>query len=157
LIDARSSRPPVKEDDVDRDKRHESTEKQKSAKDLEKKKEKKKNLERQALEKRRVERCRGENLRRNLLMKTMATTRTTIATTPRGWRLASTKSLRARHRPTLTSRGRGPLRGRRAGPVMVNRGSPLRAALAPTPPNACTGSGRLPPATSSRVWGRPPS
>jgi hypothetical protein len=49
-IEARSSRPPVKEDEVDRDKRRESTEKQKSAKDLEKKKENKKNLERQALE-----------------------------------------------------------------------------------------------------------
>ena len=62
MIDARSSRPPVKEDDVDRDKRHESTEKQKSAKDLEKKKEKKKNLERQALEKRCVKSMqRGES------------------------------------------------------------------------------------------------
>ena len=53
-IDARSSRPPVKEDEVDRDKRRESTEKQKSAVDLKKKKEKKKNLERQALETRRA-------------------------------------------------------------------------------------------------------
>jgi len=49
-IDARSSKPLVKEDDVDRDKRRESIEKLKSAKDLEKKKEKKKNLVRQALE-----------------------------------------------------------------------------------------------------------
>ena len=61
-IDAWSSRPSVKEDDVDRDKRCESVEKQKSAKDLEKKKEKKKNLERQALEKRRAKlRQRGES------------------------------------------------------------------------------------------------
>ena len=37
-IDARSSRPPVKEDGVDRERRRESAEKQKSAKDLEKKK-----------------------------------------------------------------------------------------------------------------------
>ena len=60
-IDARSSKPPVKEDDVDHDKRHESVEKQKSAKDLEKKKEKKKNVERQALETRRAKsRQRGE-------------------------------------------------------------------------------------------------
>ena len=60
-IDARSSRPPVKEDDIDRDRRRESAEKQKSAKDLEKKKEKKKNLERQALETRRAKsRQRGE-------------------------------------------------------------------------------------------------
>ena len=62
LIDARFSRPPVKEDDADRDKRRESVEKQKSTKDLEKKKEKKKNLERQALEKRRAKsRQRGES------------------------------------------------------------------------------------------------
>jgi len=54
-------KPPVKEDDVDRDKRCESSEKQKSTKDLEKKKEKKKNLERQALETRQVKsRQRGE-------------------------------------------------------------------------------------------------
>jgi len=51
----------VKEDDVDRDKRCESTEKPKSAKDLEKKGEKKKNLTRQALETRRAKsRQRGE-------------------------------------------------------------------------------------------------
>jgi len=51
----------MKEDNVDRDKRRESAEKQKSAKDLEKKKEKKKNLERQALETRRAKsRQRGE-------------------------------------------------------------------------------------------------
>ena len=60
-IDARSSKPPVKEDEVDRDKRRESAEKQKSAKDLEKKKERKKNLEQQALETRRAKsRQRGE-------------------------------------------------------------------------------------------------
>ena len=61
-IDARSSRPPVKEDDVDHDRIHESTEKQKPAKDLEKKKDKKKNLESQALEKRRAKsRQKGES------------------------------------------------------------------------------------------------
>ena len=60
-IDARSLKPPVKDDEVDRNKRRESTEKQKSAKDLEKKKEKKKNLERQALETRRAKsRQKGE-------------------------------------------------------------------------------------------------
>jgi len=53
-IDARSSKPPVKEDDVDRDKRRESAEKLKSTKDMEKKEEKKKNLVRQALETRRA-------------------------------------------------------------------------------------------------------
>ena len=52
----------MKEDDADRDKKRESTGKQKSAKDLSKKKEKKKNLERQALEKHRVKsRQRGES------------------------------------------------------------------------------------------------
>ena len=61
-MDARSSRPPVNEDDADRDRRRESAEKQKSAKDLEKKKEKKKNLERQALEKRHAKsRQKGES------------------------------------------------------------------------------------------------
>jgi len=51
----------VKEDDVDRDRRRESAEKLKSAKDLEKKGEKKKNLARQALETRRARaRQRGE-------------------------------------------------------------------------------------------------
>jgi hypothetical protein len=49
-IDVWSSRPLVKEDEVDRDKQRQSAEKQKSAKDSEKKKEKKKNLDRQALE-----------------------------------------------------------------------------------------------------------
>ena len=60
-IDARSLKPPVKEDDVDRDRRRESVEKLKFARDLEKKKEKKKNLARQALETRRAKsRQRGE-------------------------------------------------------------------------------------------------
>ncbi|XP_021309156.1 RNA polymerase II degradation factor 1-like [Sorghum bicolor] len=61
-IDVRSSRPPVKEGEVDRNKRRESAEKQKSALDLKKKNEKKKkNLERQALEARRSKsRQRGE-------------------------------------------------------------------------------------------------
>ena len=61
VIDARSSRPPVREDEVDRDKRREFAEKQKSAIDLKKKKEKKKNLDYQALEMRRAKsRQRGE-------------------------------------------------------------------------------------------------
>ena len=47
-IDVRSSRPPVKEDEVDHDKRRQSAEKLKSAKDSAKKGEKKKNLDRQA-------------------------------------------------------------------------------------------------------------
>jgi len=60
-IDVRSSRPPVKEDEVDRDARRRSAEKQKSAKDSVKKGEKKKNLDRQALEARRAKsRQRGE-------------------------------------------------------------------------------------------------
>jgi len=60
-LDVRSSRPPVKEDGVDRDKRHQFAEKQKSAKDIEKKEKKKKNLDRQSLEARRAKsRRRGE-------------------------------------------------------------------------------------------------
>ena len=47
-IDVRSSRPPVKEDEVDRNRRRQSAEKLKSAKDSAKKGEKKKNLDRQA-------------------------------------------------------------------------------------------------------------
>jgi hypothetical protein len=50
VIDARSSWPPVKEDDVEREKRRASTEKHKTVQDAKKKKEKRKNLERQALE-----------------------------------------------------------------------------------------------------------
>jgi hypothetical protein len=53
-IDVRSSRPPVKEDEVDRDAWRQSAEKQKSAKDSTKKGEKKKNLDRQALDARRA-------------------------------------------------------------------------------------------------------
>jgi len=49
-IDVRSSRPPVKEDEVDRDRRRQSAEKLKSAKDSEMKEKKKKNLDRQSLE-----------------------------------------------------------------------------------------------------------
>jgi len=60
-IDVRSSRPPVKEDEVDRDKRCRSAEKQKAAKDSEGKEDKKKNLDRQALEARQAKsRQRGE-------------------------------------------------------------------------------------------------
>jgi len=53
-IDVRSLRPPVKEDEVDRDTRRQFAEKQKSVKDSVKKGEKKKNLDRQALEARRA-------------------------------------------------------------------------------------------------------
>ena len=46
VIDARFSRPLVKEDDAEREKRRVSVEKQKSVKDTEEKKKKRKNLER---------------------------------------------------------------------------------------------------------------
>jgi len=60
-IDVRSSRPAVKEDEVDRDKRRQSAENKKSTKVSKKKEEKKKNLDRQALEARRAKsRQRGE-------------------------------------------------------------------------------------------------
>ena len=53
-IDARSSKPPVKEDDVEHEKRRASAVKHKSVQDIEKNKEKRKNLERQTLEVRRA-------------------------------------------------------------------------------------------------------
>jgi len=52
VIDARSSRAPVKKDDVEHEKRRASTEKHKTAQDAERRKETSKNLERQALEER---------------------------------------------------------------------------------------------------------
>ena len=150
-IDARSSKPLVKEDDVDRDKRRESAEKQKSAKDLENKKEKKKNLERQALETRRAKSRQRAEPKEDSPTRMMATRATTAATTLKGWWPVSTESSRARRKKTSSSHGREPLRVHRAGPVMANGGSPLRAILVPIPPSAYTGSGRPPPPTSSRV------
>ena len=47
-------KPPVKEDDVEREKRRTSAKKHKSMQDVERKKEKRKNLERQALKERRA-------------------------------------------------------------------------------------------------------
>ena len=82
-INAQSSRPPVKEDDVDREKRCASAEKQKSVKDAEKK-EKEKNLERQALEKRRAKSRCGGSLRRTPLMRTMRTMIKMTAKIPAG-------------------------------------------------------------------------
>jgi len=109
-IEARSSKPPVKEDDVDRDKRRESAEKQKSAKDLEKKNEKKKNLERQALETRRAKsRQRGEP-EEDSPDEDDGTRATEAATTLRGWWPISTKSLRAHRKLMSSSHGREPLR-----------------------------------------------
>jgi hypothetical protein len=46
VIDARSSKPPVREDNVECEKRRTSTEKHKSVQDVERKKEMRKNLER---------------------------------------------------------------------------------------------------------------
>ena len=54
MIDTRSSKPLVKEDDAEREERCTSTEKHKSVKDIEKKEEKRKSLERQVLEERRA-------------------------------------------------------------------------------------------------------
>jgi len=133
-IDARSSKPPVKEDDVDRDRRHESAKKLKSARDLEKKKEKKKNLARQALETHRAKSRQRGSLRKNPPMRMMALMLTTTATTLRGWRPVSTGSSRACLRPASTSRGRESKMRCPADLVRVNRGSHLHAALAPTFP-----------------------
>jgi len=82
----------VKEDEVDRDRRRQSAEKLKSAKDSAKKGEKKKNLDRQALEARRAKSRQRGSLRKNPPATTMMMTRT--ATTLRGWRHASTGSSR---------------------------------------------------------------
>ena len=54
MIDARSLKPPVKEDDAEREKRRASAEQPKSVQDAEWKEEKRKNLERQALEEHRA-------------------------------------------------------------------------------------------------------
>jgi len=132
-INARSSKPLVKEDEVDRDKRRESVEKQKSAKDLEKKRKRRRisSVKRW----RHVGRSpgKGGSLRRTLPTRTTAMRATTAVTTPRGWRPVSTGSSRARRKPTSPSRGREPLRERRADAAMANRGSLLCAVLTPTP------------------------
>ena len=95
-IDVRSSRPPVKEDEVDRDRRRLSAKKQKSAKDSEKKGKRKKKLDRQALEARRAKSRQRGSLKKNPPVRIMAGMAMTTATIPRGWRLASTGSLRVR-------------------------------------------------------------
>jgi len=94
----------VKEDEVDRDRRRQSAEKLKSAKDYAKKGEKKKNLDREALEARRAKSRQRGSLRKNPPATTMMTTRT--ATTPRGWHHALTGSLRVRLEATSTPPGR---------------------------------------------------
>jgi len=104
-IDVRSLRPPVKEDEVDRDARRRSAKKQKSAKDSVKKGEKKKNLDRQALDA-----CRAKSRQRGSLRKNPPATMIVemvmrTATTPRGWRLASTGSSRVRLEATSTPHG----------------------------------------------------
>ena len=103
-MDVWSSRPPVKEDEVDRDKRRQSAEKLKSAKDSAKKGEKKKNLDRQALDARRAKsRQRGEPEEESPA-KMMTTTRTVMIL--RGWRLALTGSSRVHLEVMSTLPGR---------------------------------------------------
>jgi len=127
----------VKEDEVDRDRRRQSAEKLKSAKDSAKKGGKKKNLDRQALEARRAKSRQRGSLRKNPPATTTMTTR--VATTPRGWRHVLTRSSRARLEVTLTSLGRrlrrrvradptalGPTRLLRPWPVRSRRAVPLR-------------------------------
>jgi len=88
-IDARSSRPLVEEDDVDCDRRRESTEKQKSVKDIEKKKKRK-------IISRNVERNRGRrgSPRRTLPTRMTAKRATTTVTILTGWRLVLIESSR---------------------------------------------------------------
>jgi len=104
-IDVQSSRPLGKEDEVDRDKRRQSAEKLKSAKDSEKKGKRKKNLDRQALEARRANSRQRGSLKKKPLVRMMVGTAMTTATIPKGWRLALTGSSRARLEATSTPRG----------------------------------------------------
>jgi hypothetical protein len=126
-------RPQVKEDDVDLERRHESVEKQKSTKYMEKKKEKKKNLEWQALENTVRSRGRRGSPRRTLVTRTIGTRATVTATTPRGLQLASIESLKARREPMLIHRGRGLPRGHQVVLAPVNKRRCRRAALVPIP------------------------
>jgi len=131
-IDVQSSRPPVKEDDVDRDKRRQSAEKQKSVKDSKKKEEKKRNLDRQVLEARRAKSRQRGSLKKSPPTRTMVVTATTTAMTPRGWRLVSIGSSRVRLEATSAPHGWEHQRRCQADlidPVL-------------TPPYACAKSGR---------------
>jgi len=105
-IDVQSSRPPVKEDEIDRDKQRQSAEKQKSVKDSKMKEEKKKNLDRQAFEARQAKsRQRGGSLKKSPPTRTMVVTAMMTATTPRGWRLVSIGSSRVRLEAMSTPHG----------------------------------------------------
>ena len=116
------------EDDVDRDRRRESAEKQKSAKDLEKKKEKKKNLERQVLEKRRAKsRQKGESEEES---------RNEDDGNEGDDDSDDSEGMAARLDRILEGPPQAdvdvPQTGARAGPAIVSRGSPHRAVLVPT-------------------------
>ena len=111
-IDARSSKPPIKEDGVDRERRRESVEKQKYAKDLEKKKkEKKRILSGKRSRNTARNRGKGGSPRRTPVTRMTRMRATMTATTLRGWQLALTESSRARCEPTSTCHGRGSPRG----------------------------------------------
>jgi len=94
----------VKEDEVDRDRRRQSAEKLKSAKDSARKGEKKKNLDRQALDVRRAKSKQRGEPEEESPAKMMTTTRAAMIL--RGWRLALTGSSRVRLEATSTSLGR---------------------------------------------------
>ena len=155
-IDARSSKPPVKEDDVERKKRRASAEKHKSMQDTEKKKEKRKNLERQALEDRRAKAKREGCLRRTLPMKTMMTMTTT--TIMRGWRLVSIESYRAHRKPTFPRRARGLPRDCKAEIVTGTKKRHCLAVRVPTcplpPPRVGPFFCHDPPSVSARPSGQ---
>ena len=153
----------MKEDDVDRDKRCESVEKQKSAKDLEKKKEKKKNLERQALETRRAKsRQRGEP-EEHTPDEDDGNEGDDGSDDSDGMVARLDKILEGPPQADVVVPQTGPLRGRRVGPAMANGGSPLRAILALIP-LLCVRRVRLSPApnllprlrraTGSSLWRR---
>ena len=150
----------MKEDEVDRDKRRESAEKQKSVLDLKKKKEKKKNLDRQAPEVRRVKSRQRGNLRKSPLMR-MRAMMATIATIRREWRPVSTGSSRVRLVPTPMPHKREHQKRDQVGLLRGSRGSrPLTApVLTSLPRRLKVGPSRAPnlPLRQRRATGPSPS
>ena len=119
-------------DDVDREKRRASAEKQKSVKDVEKKKTRKKNLEQQALKVRQANSRRGGILRRTPLMKTTRVMAMTTAMILRGWQLASTRSKKTCRKLMSLRHARGPLRSHKANLTTgAKRVEPIRPLLPP--------------------------
>jgi len=140
----------VKEDDLDRDRRRESAEKMKSAKDSEKKKEKKKNLARQALEARRSKsRQRGEPEEESPDEDDDGDDDDSDDSEGMASRLDWI--LEGPPQTGVDVPRTGVPKGGQAGLVRVSRGSRLPATPEGHSPKACAKLGRPPPPTSSRV------